>query len=163
MGHNYRGTGFYGSYPPGYLARIQALFPDVWTRRGRAVGRVLHLFSGSLTTQVDGVRLDRDHRCGPSVAGDALALPFRARTFDHVLADPPYAPADAARYGTVMPDRRRVLLEAARVTKRGGHLVWMDEVLPIFSKRLWRWWGAIGLTLGTNRRGRFVFIFERVS
>ena len=36
-GNNYRGSGYTGSYPPGYLKRIAALFPGP--------GLVLHLFS----------------------------------------------------------------------------------------------------------------------
>ena len=41
MGNDYRvKTGYYGRYPPGYLRRIRALFPD---KRN-----VLHLFSGKV-------------------------------------------------------------------------------------------------------------------
>lgn len=174
MGNLYAGNGFYGAYPPGYLPRVQALFPEVWRpREGRAPARpqpgvrVLHAFSGSLrrleapgTVRID---LRRDRRRRPTVQGDARRLPFGDATFDHVLADTPYGPADAERYGTEMPSRRLVLWELHRVVKPGGHLVWLDEVLPMFAKRAWRWWGVIGMTTGTNRRGRFIFIFERVE
>ena len=163
MGDFYHGNGFYGGYPRGYLKRIQACFPDVWTPRGLPHGRVLQLFSGSLTKRARGVRVDLLLRRQPDVAADAQLLPFRRGSIDHVLADTPYSHADAAKYGTPMPSRRRVFQELARVMRRGGHLVWMDEVLPMFAKRLWHWWGVIGMTLGTNRRGRFIFMFERVG
>ena len=47
MGNDYRNKSrMYGAYPPGFLPRVFALFPDA--------RRVLHLFSGSLTAeQVD--------------------------------------------------------------------------------------------------------------
>jgi SAM-dependent methyltransferase len=163
MGGFYQGNGFYGSYPRGYMNRIRALFPDVWTprRQPRESHRLLHLFSGSLSPREPGIRVDVHARRRPTVQASALQLPFRSRAFDLVMADPPYGPQDAERYGSPMPNRRRVLLEVARVTKPGGHLVYLDEVLPIFAKRVWHWWGVIGMTCGTNRRGRFVFMFER--
>jgi ubiquinone/menaquinone biosynthesis C-methylase UbiE len=79
-----------------------------------------------------------------------------------VMADPPYSQSDAERYGTRMVDRRKVLREAARVTQPGGYLVWLDTVLPMFAKREWHWWGAIGIVRSSNHRVRFVFMFERV-
>lgn len=47
MGNDYRNRSrLYGAYPPGYLRRVFALFPDKQ--------RILHVFSGSLTrTQLD--------------------------------------------------------------------------------------------------------------
>jgi hypothetical protein len=46
-GNDYRSkTAFYGAYPPGYLERVLALFPDV-VSLDRA-SAILHVFSGSL-------------------------------------------------------------------------------------------------------------------
>lgn len=154
LGNNYKGSGFYGSYPPGYLRRVQSLFPDVPARD------TLHLFSGSLR---EGLRVDLNHANVPSVAADATALPFRDGAFRLVYADPPYSTADAVRYGTPMVDRRKVLREAARVTAPSGYLVWLDTVLPMFRKDLWHWWGVIGIVRSTNHRVRAVFFFERAK
>src|SRR5947207_5258365 len=40
MGNNYQGSGYYGAYPPSYVKRVLAMFPDD--------ERILHCFSGSL-------------------------------------------------------------------------------------------------------------------
>jgi hypothetical protein len=171
-GNNYRGSGYYGAYPPDYLDRVAALFPDhdVTSRR------VLHLFSGSLTADatIRGVRIDVNPNQRPDVVGDALALPFVAGAFDLVLADTPYGqahmlkyaakmpPAIAKRHGR-MPDRLRVIREAARVTRPGGYLVWLDTKLPMFSKRDWHWCGTVQVVRSTNHDYRGVAIFERVA
>lgn len=153
LGNDYRGSGMYGSYPPGYMPRVASLFPDV--------SRPLHLFGGSLTK---GITLDRrlNTEVKPRVQGDALALPFLEDSFDLCYADPPYSDMDAERYATPMPDRRKVLYEVHRVVRVGGFLVWMDTVLPMYRKDMWHWCGAISLWRSTNHRVRGVSIFERV-
>ena len=156
MGNNYKGSGYYGSYPPGYLLRVAALFPNP--------GKVLHLFSGSLASGKH-VRLDRcvDGRVGvvPDVQAEATALPFRPASFDLILADPPYSGEDALRYGTCMVDRRRVFAECVSVPKPGGNLVWLDMVHPMYRKAELRLWGEIGITRSTNHRYRIATFFER--
>lgn len=164
----------YGAYPRGYLERVHAMFPD-------AVD-VLHVFSGGLTwgsaCEAAWPDLPPDGCAGcmelvdlhgpeqgrhPTWQGDVLALPadWEAR-FDLVLADPPYTAADAEKYGTPMPDRRRVTAALRRVTKKGGNLVWLDQVWPMHRKADWRCWGQIGLVRSTNHRVRLVSMFEAV-
>jgi SAM-dependent methyltransferase len=154
LGNNYKGSGYYGAYPPGYLARIGALFPDVWG------ARVLHPFAGSLRG-VHGVRVDINPANQPDVVADACAMPFAAESFDLLLADPPYSPDDAKRYGVPMIDRRKALREFARVTRPGGYLVWLDTVWPMFAKRDWHCFGQIGVVRSTNHRVRLVSLFRR--
>lgn len=159
LGQNYRGSGFYGAYPPGYLARIAALFPDRT--------RTLHLFSGSLPAG-DYTRFDlvarEDASTVPEVVGDATTLSrhFAPHAFDFVMADPPYSATDAVRYGTPMPNRRKVLAELHKVVEPGGHLVWLDTVLPMFRKDAWHLWGLIGIVRSTNHRVRLASMFERL-
>ena len=105
LGNDYRGTGYYGSYPPSFLRRVWSLFPDV-------DGRVLHLCSGSLPRGTRGVRLDYWTALEPDVAGDAHALPFVGAAFQVVIVDPPYGGDHAARYHLPMVNRRRVVREA---------------------------------------------------
>jgi hypothetical protein len=155
LGNNYRGSGYYGAYPPGYLKRVLSLFPDAT--------RVLSLFSGSL--QGPGVTLDcqRTAAVQPQVLGSAEALPFLPGSFDLCLADPPYSPVDAVRYATPMVSRRKVLASLAHVIPAGGHVVWLDTQLPMYRKAEWHLWGTIGLVRSTNHRVRLVSLFERVG
>src|SRR5438876_11428818 len=74
IGNNYQGSGYHGAYPPGYLERVMAMFPDMANPQ-----RVLQLFSGSLPpgsyVRVD-LRADRAAGVTPDVRGDAHALQF---------------------------------------------------------------------------------------
>jgi hypothetical protein len=156
-GQNYRATAsLYGSYPPGYLARIAALFPDA------EPARTLHVFSGSLPAGPY-VRVDVNPDRQPDHVCNVVDLPrvFLPGRFRLTMADPPYSSADAKKYGVPMVDRRRALASIAQVTAVGGFLVWLDCVWPMFSKRQWRTVGRICLVRSTNHRVRLISIFER--
>lgn len=168
LGNAYKGTGYYGSYPPSYLKRVQALFPEfepnVW----------FHLFSGSLRPDVQGLRLDRRHSgpgvVAPHVVADATCLPFPTACkitngeigFQITDADPPYTGADAKRYGTGTLNKRKVVRELARVTRTGGHLIWLDTTLPLYRKDMWHHWGMICVQRSANHRTRLCSIFTRI-
>lgn len=158
-GQNYRSkTKYYGSYPPKFLERVGALFPDVEPiTDGRLT--TLHAFSGSLP-EGPYVRCDlvQPSECQCNVYD---LDPSSAGTFDLVLADPPYSSADAEKYETAGVDRLRATAALARVTRPGGHLVWLDCVWPMFSKRDWRTVGRITFIRSTNHRVRLISIFER--
>lgn len=153
MGNNYRGTQLYGSYPPNYLKRVQSMFPDA--------ERILHLFSGSLPPgpytrfDIDPSRSD--------IAGDAehLSDHLNNRRFDLILADPPYSAEDALHYGTCMIHRNKVMDECYKVLEEGGYIVWLDQVLPMFSKKKLDWCGEIGIVRSTNHRFRMASIFSK--
>lgn len=159
LGNDYKGSGYYGSYPPGYLKRMQSIFPDVKA--------VLHLFSGSLPQQATRNAVTVDVRTTdqvkPGIRASALHLPFREGSFDGVYADTPYSLVDAGHYGTSMPNRKQVLREVHRVVRPGGFLIWLDTVLPMYRKEMWCWCGAIALWRSTNHRVRGVSIFERLG
>lgn len=164
-GNNYKGSGLYGAYPPDYLDRAWALFPDFLLGTG---ARVLHVFSGSLSKQlIHGIRVDIRFTpwadVHPDAQADARCLPFLNESVDLVFADTPYGPKHAERYGTSMPDRRAVLLELARVTAPGGFLVWLDTKLPMFRKDLWHWCGIVLVVRSTNHDYRATAIFERTQ
>lgn len=161
VGNNYRATTtLYGAYPPGYLARVMALFPDVTP----STSTVLHVFSGSLPPGPY-LRLDVHAGRQPDVVGDVCAVEqlLHGARFDLIIGDPPYSAEDAVRYGTTMPDRRQVLIAIAGVTAPGGHLVWLDTVSPMFCKRDWLAVGKIALHRSTNHRERTVFIFQKAA
>ncbi len=154
LGNDYRNaTPYYGAYPPNYLKRAVAMFPDA--------ERVLHLFSGSLPPGTY-TRFDI-HGPNADVIGDAhqLASYFKPAEFDLILSDPPYSGEDADHYGTPMIQRNKVLGQCAIVLQPGGFLVWLDQVLPMFRKRELHLCGAIGIVRSTNRRFRVASIFTR--
>ncbi len=156
LGQNYKGSGFYGSYPPNYLKRVTALFPDA--------ERVLHLFSGSLP-KGDYTRFDINKDLDTDYYGDAneLSSIFKPNTFDLIYADPPYSGEDANRYGTSMISRNKVVKECAKVLDVGGYLVWLDQMLPMFRKDSLHLCGVIGLVRSTNHRFRVCSIFKKVG
>jgi hypothetical protein len=158
LGQNYRAKAkLYGSYPPQYLDRMGALFPDVRT------DRTLHVFAGCVPED-RGIRIDLVRRdVLPTIQGDVQNLPFRESVFPLVFADPPYSSQDAKRYDVPMVNRRKALAEIARVTVSGGTLAWMDTQVPMFAKRNWKWVGNITLIRSTNHRVRIVSLFEAVS
>jgi SAM-dependent methyltransferase len=157
LGQDYRGSGFHGAYPPGFLKRVQAIFPHEFR------GQVLHLFSGSLPIGVGGIRVDLHQARDPppDVFADAQRLPFANGVFDLIVADPPYTPADAKKYGTPMINRAAVFRECARVLKPGGHLIWLDTRSPMHRKIDWHWWGVIGISRSTNHLYRAVTFYQR--
>jgi hypothetical protein len=158
LGQDYRNKSkLYGAYPPSYLDRVGAIFPD-------AGANVLHVFSGSLPPGPY-VRLDlqQDAQRQPDVVGsvyEAAAL-LAGRLFPLVIADPPYSAADTTFYGTPMVNRGRALRALADVVAPGGHLVWLDTAWPMHTKAQWRTCGRIGLWRSTNHRVRGVTVFER--
>lgn len=158
IGNNFRSRqGYYGEYPPTYLKRIRALFPDAQ--------RVLHLFSGKVEKGLwpEEVTFDIREDLKPDVIGDAhrLAEYFPSESFDLILADPPYTAEDAEHYGTPMIKRNTVLQQCISVLRQGGFLVWLDQVLPMFRKKELKLAGTIGLVRSTNHRFRVVCIFQK--
>lgn len=163
LGNDYRNkTRFYGAYPPGYLDRVKALFPDIdGIDVARGELQILHAFSGSLPPGAY-VRCDavQDAECQCSVYD---LTPAFSGTFPLVFADPPYSAADAAKYETGMVDRRRATAALAQVTRVGGHLVWLDTVWPMHRKAEWLTVGRIAIVRSTNHRVRMATIFERAA
>ena len=157
MGNNYQvKSSYYGGYPHGYLKRIKALFPD---KR-----RTLHLFSGKVdlaTFPGDTVDIDGEH--APTYVDDAQTLEsVPLETYDLVLADPPYSVEDAEHYGTTLVKRNLVMQALQRLTP-GAHVVWLDQVLPMYRKEAFELEAVIGIVKSTNHRFRVVSIFRRVG
>lgn len=157
MGNDYRvKTGYYGGYPAGYLRRVRSLFPDK--------KRVLHIFSGRVDLDaLPGDTVDINADLGPTYVDDAQTLErVPLENYDLILADPPYSVEDAERYQTSMV-KRNTVLRALQGTSAGTHIVWLDQVLPMYSKKMFRISAAIGMVKSTNHRFRIVTIFERLN
>ena len=156
MGNNYHvASNYYGGYSHGYLARVKALFPDK--------ERVLHLFSGQVDQAIiPGDTVDLNPALHPTFVDDAQTLVnVPLEQYDLVLADPPYSVEDAEHYQTTMVKRNVVMRALARL-KPGAHVVWLDQVLPMYSKRYFKVVAYIGMVKSTNHRFRVITVFERL-
>lgn len=156
IGNYYKNaTRYYGAYPHSYLKRITSLFPDSEI--------VLHLFSGSLGKDTEGIKFDINPEYKPDVIGDAHKLSdyFKDDYMDLILADPPYSNEDAEYYGKPMINRNKVLKECVKILRKDGFLVWLDQVFPMFRKIELKLVGTIGLIRSTNHRVRVAFIFQK--
>lgn len=159
MGNDYTNTSnYYGAYPKGYLKRMNVLFPA--TEKGIR----LHLFSGKLEETSSDITFDRDRiNSNAQIIGEAEKLSeFFSQSFETIFADPPYSQEDAEHYGTCLIKRNTVVKECHKVLQTGGHLVWLDQVFPMFSKRDWKLVGMIGIVISTNHRARLATILERI-
>lgn len=155
MGNDYRvKSGYYGGYPAGYLRRIRAMFPE---KR-----RVLHLFSGQVDlAALPGDTVDINPSLNPTYVDDAQTLrEVPLEGYDLVLADPPYSVEDAQRYQTTMVKRNSVMRALMRLPA-GAHVVWLDQVLPMYRKDAFAVEAVIGMVKSTNHRFRVVTIFGK--
>jgi hypothetical protein len=155
MGNDYRvKSEYYGGYPAGYLRRVRSLFPE---KR-----RVLHLFSGKVDLAAfPGDTVDINPEFRPTYVDDAQTLTMiPLDKYDLVLADPPYSIEDAERYQTTMI-KRNVVMRALQRLSIGAHVVWLDQVLPMYRKDAFDQEGVIGMVKSTNHRFRVVTIFRR--
>jgi hypothetical protein len=157
MGNDYRvKSGYYGGYPAGYLRRVKALFPDK--------KRVLHLFSGRVDlSALPGDTVDLNPTLTPTYVDDAQSLTnVPLGQYDLVLADPPYSVEDAVRYQTTMV-KRNVVMRALQGLSAGAHVVWLDQVLPMYRKDAFAMEAVIGMVKSTNHRFRVVTVFRRMG
>lgn len=156
MGNNYRvKSTYYGGYPAGYLKRIKAMFPDK--------KHVLHLFSGQVDKSIiDGATVDLNSDNNPDYVDDAQTLELvPLEDFDLVLADPPYSVEDAEHYQTTMVKRNKVMNTLGSRLSKGAHVVWLDQVLPMYRKADFAVEAVIGMVKSTNHRFRVVTIFKK--
>ncbi len=152
MGNNYTTkTNLYGAYPYGYLQSIFSLF----TLRPK---KTVHLFSGSLPDSEDYDKVD--YNTGLDAETFSEVIPHNI--YELILADPPYSVEDCERYGCCMVKRNVVFKQAYNVLKKGGYLIWLDQVLPNYKKVEFKIIGRIGMVKSTNHRFRVVTIFEKL-
>jgi len=160
-----KGVYYYGTYPPSYLKRISYLFPKEFEG-----GRILHLFSGII--KGDGERVitmdikpEVVEGIKPNVVGDAQEVNeyFPEKYFDLILADPPYDD-NHIKYGTDKISRKKVIHKCSFILKEGGYLVWLDTMMPQWSKKDgWAYKGSIGLCQSTNHKVRGITILKKVE
>ena len=123
----------------------------------------LHLFSGRVDQSAwPGDTVDLNSDVEPTFVDDAQNLEnVSLENYDIILADPPYSVEDSEHYKPTMVKRNKVMRALSRV-REGTHVVWLDQVLPMYRKDTWRINGVIGMVKSTNHRFRVVTIFERL-
>jgi hypothetical protein len=149
-----RKEGYYGEFPPSFLKRMHALFPNK--------KRTLHLFSGTLSDYPEADTIDLNPEYSPTVVGDVMDIEqhFKNKKYDLIISDPPYSKKDAERYGVKLVNKRLVLREARKVASDDAVLIWLDTATPIYRKLDWQLLGMIGVSCGTNRVFRVATIFQ---
>jgi len=159
----YTGKGFkrnllHGQYPPTFLKRALALWPDLAERR------VLHVCAGTVQ---HGVRVDLSAAFRPTVLANAERLPFIDGAFDLVLYDPPYDQKNAKIYGVAKKPPRwpHVMAEMTRVLSPGGHIGILHWYYPSYSRKKLgiKLVGLFGVCVGFCSAMRVFSIFEKVA
>jgi hypothetical protein len=106
-------------------------------------GSVLHFYGGNAQF---GTRLDMDPKSYPHVIGNALYPPFKCKSFDYVVMDPPYTDLKAGISMSIMAP-------AACIARR--KVFWLHTHWPLrngLGLRLNRWWVASGCSMGAPMR-----------
>ena len=145
----------HGQYPPTFLKRALALFPDATN--------VLHCPSG--TIEGNGITVDLK-TCDvrrPMIQADAGSLPFADNTFDLWLSDPPYTSEDSAKYGCKPFPLGLMIKEAARVIKPNGYLGVLHTYYPSYRKNNWKLEGLIAVVTGFQRTTRMFSVFRNLK
>lgn len=141
----------HGQYPPTFLKRAKALFPNAQ--------KILHCPSGTVAEDFTVDRIQDDVR-KPQVIADASALPYRDSCFDVVLSDPPYTPKDSEKYGCKPWPEQKAMAEARRILKPGGYLGVLHTYYPSYRRANWRLAALIAVVTGFKRATRMFSIFE---
>jgi len=143
----------FGMYPS---ALIRKILP--WLKCSRA--EVLHVCSGGLP-RGEGIRVDVRFEARPDVLADGRALPIRDSSVAAVMIDPPYTEHYAAElYGTAYPRPSRLLVEAARVVRPNGRIVFVHYITPNPPRGV-AFVKAFALSVGFGYPMRALSIYER--
>lgn len=157
----YCGTSFqksilYGQYPPTFLKRCNALFPNAKD--------VLHAPSGSLIDLPEGhITLDiyEDDVRKPMFKGDCGQMPFADKSFDLILSDPPYSEADSRLYGCAKFPEKKFMAECHRTLRDDGYLGFLAYHYPSYKRSEWRLVGLFAVVTGFSRRTRMFSVFQK--
>jgi 16S rRNA G966 N2-methylase RsmD len=99
----------------------------------------------------------------PTYVDDAQKLEqVPLEKYDVVLADPPYSVEDAEHYKTTMIKRNTVMSKLGERLKSGCHVVWLDQVLPMYRKDQFEVEAVIGMVKSTNHRFRVITVFRKI-
>lgn len=152
-GTSWTKVSLHGQYPPTFLKRALALFPDAKD--------ILHCPSGTVTEPGVTVDLIRDKVRKPQIVASADAIPLRSRSFDLILSDPPYSNEDSEKYGCPPFPLQGFMREARRLLRVGGYLGMLHLYYPSYRRVEWKLVGLIGVVTGFMRKIRIFSIFQK--
>ncbi len=157
MGQNYTvKSEYYGGYPHGYLKRIKAMFPEK--------KEILHLCSGKVDLGIiTGDTVDINPAMNATFTCNAETCEgVDLSKYDLVLGDTPYSEEDCEHYGTPMVSRNKIMKTLGARLSKGCHVVFLDQVLPMYRSVDFKSVGYIGMVKSTNHRFRVITIFEKL-
>ncbi len=142
-------------YPGRFLYFLKKYYPS----DGK---RVLHMFSGSMPAEW-GDTTDIREETGAMIVAPYDKLPLLNGTYDMVIADPPYANHYANEWHEDLPKPKRILHEAARVTKPGGLILLLHIIIvPAYKTAHVRRVALHPILTGPNNAIRVLNVFQRI-
>lgn len=145
----------HGQYPPGFLNRALALFPEA--------KEIIHCPSGTLTGPGVTVDLIKDKVRKPSIQASADKIPVPSSKFDLFLSDPPYTDKDSKIYGCNKFPLQGMMKEAKRILKPNGYLGILHTYYPSYRRVEWKLCGLICVITGFQRVTRVFSIFQNLK
>ena len=125
--------------------------------------KVLHMFSGSMEW---GDTTDIRPETGANIVAPYDNLPIPDATYDMVIADPPYNKGFSNQWTTHakhLPKPKRILIEAARVTKIGGLIAILHIIIiPQYKEANVKCIGRHGILCGPNNAIRLLNVFRKL-
>lgn len=153
-GTSFKKAKYYGQYPPHFLDRLLALFPDKKD--------FLHLCSGTIKQDIT-LDLDLENKLNPTIRADAQKIPFKPNSFDLIDFDPPYSKRDAEVYYKVpYISPVKAMRECLPILRVGGFFCCLDVRYPSYSrKKGWSLIGLIAVVTGFGKVTRMLSIFRK--
>jgi SAM-dependent methyltransferase len=152
-GTSWQRVKLHGQYPPTFLDRALALFPEA--------KEILHVPSGTVCGPGVTVDLISDEVRHPQFVASADNLPFGNETFDLVLSDPPYSDKDAEIYQTGKFPLNGMMRECLRILRPGGYLGILHIYYPSYRRREWKLCALICVVTGFLRQTRIFSILQK--
>jgi SAM-dependent methyltransferase len=159
----YCGTSFtkvklYGQYPPTFMKRALALFPDAKDILHAPSGQLQDLPAGHVTMDMysDDVRK-------PMFQGNVDNMPFADESFDLILSDPPYSEEDSRLYGCAKFPEKKFMAECRRVLRPDGYMGFLAYHYPSYRRQDWQLKGLFAVVTGFSRRTRMFSVFQKTK
>jgi hypothetical protein len=158
------GAKYYGAYLGGFPERARALLGACLDEPVLHVcGGLAHLYPYVAGYGPHDKRLDINPVTEPNYLLDAR-LDAYPKGFRAILADPPYSPEDADRYGTreSYPSPNLILRNSLSALPIGGRVGIIHYALPKPPKNA-KFIAAVGVICGFNNRIRVFSVFEKMG